>query len=112
MPLIGLSANIIPYILAMLFTLLVFNKDRQAGTDEPSKVKFSVSTHIINFRANDGATAIDVHNHVRSVISAESSDLLTRHPILRTMCIRTPQDIPIPGMVYADTFLHRGPPSV
>jgi len=56
MPLIGFSAQLIPYIMAMIFTMMVFSGNSHTAADKHTASTNVFSNHSIVFTGNPGAT--------------------------------------------------------
>ncbi len=64
MPLVGFTAQIIPYIMAMFFTMIIFNGDGILKAEKQTTKSFSTENHV-TFSENSDATPNSYHfeNH-------------------------------------------------
>jgi len=111
MPLIGLSAHIIPYIMAMIFTMLVFNGDKQAVAENQLSANNILTGHLISIRGNQESTPDIFHYNTTTNAAAEDKPVPIFILYKRT-CHLNPfyqnrflQTLPV------NAFSHRGPPS-
>lgn len=112
MPLNGLSAHIIPYIMAMIFTMLFFNGSSQDVADKTLLTNNITSGHTISFIENQGATPDSFHytNHVSSDIFKTLHKNTSED---RRSCHSNSQYNS--GFLYSiplESFSHRGPPAL
>jgi len=111
MPLIGLSAHIIPYIMAMIFTMLFFNGNSQDVADKTLLADSIISGHTISFIENQGTTPDSFHytDHISSDIF---KTLFKNTSENRLTCrINSPYNSGFLYSIPLESFSYRGPPS-
>ncbi|NPA37735.1 MAG: hypothetical protein GXO47_12900 [Chlorobi bacterium] len=110
MPLIGLSTSFIPYIMAIIFTMLVFNGDKQIAENTHSKANIIVSARVISFTSNAEVSQSSYHSdfssHFYDFFTNNSPSLL-KIPIPEK--ILTEKDT-LSFKVFQRTVHRRGPP--
>ena len=111
MPLIGLSASVIPYIMAMIFTMLVFNADNQAA-NRNSSLNETASIHISDINV----TPLDIltGNYINFFTAADVTGVQKKEysPEIRQalLCPCSPEDL-ILQSIPLSVRSRRGPPS-
>ncbi len=61
MPLIGFSASIVPYIMAIIFTMLFFNGNNQGVSDKAIFTGTTTALHVVSFNNEQGVTSETFH---------------------------------------------------
>jgi hypothetical protein len=110
MPLIGFSAQLIPYVMAMFFTMIFLNGDKLTKAEKQKTKTLSVSANHTIFNKNPNATPNSYHyeNHSNTHFDVcEVTDIFQN----RRVCSLNPSSRNIfSHSCPTGTFSHRGPP--
>jgi len=110
MPLIGFSAQLIPYVMAMFFTMIFFNGNNLAKAEKPASKYLAISGNHITFNENPNAIPNLYHYENHSNTLSTVYDFTTAFRSKRVCSL-----IPIYRNIFshscsARTSPHRGPP--
>ena len=112
MPLIGFSAQLIPYIMAMFFTMLFLNGDNQLKADKQKTRALAISGNHIIFSENPDATqtTYQYENHSNSSFTVCEFAVIFQN---RRVCSLNPfYRNNFSHSLPTGTFSHRGPPQL
>ena len=111
MPLIGLSANFIPYVMAMVFTMLFLNGN---AVKENGSFSMPAKSNVnqLTFTENTGATPSEVHYSALTSITTLSADNNLRNIFIGDSNNGLPPSYYFirPYNSHFFTISHRGPP--
>ncbi len=110
MPLVGLSAQFIPYIMAMIFTMILLNGDNHVKAEKQISKNLIVSGNLVIFSENPDATPNAYHyeNHTNALFNA--CELITVFQNKRVCSLNPYYQNRFSYPYFGRAFPHRGPP--
>ncbi len=110
MPLIGFSAQFIPYIMAMIFTMIFLNGNNLVKAEKQISKNLVVSGNHISFSENPDATPNAYHYQNHSNAFFAGCDFTTEFQNKRVCSLNPFYRNSFSQSRYVRAFPHRGPP--